>query len=84
MGSFTVSDDKNFYHCFGCGKSGDVFNYLMETENLSFIEALKKLAEQAGINTSKQNFVVDPKLINHFNLLIFLKKIPLFPFLMLQ
>ena len=67
--SFNISDDKGFYHCFGCGKNGDIFNYLMDTENLSFIEALKKLADQAGINTSKQNYFVDPKITNHFNLL---------------
>ena len=53
--SFNVSDDKGFYHCFGCGKNGDIFNYLMETENLSFVEALKTLADQAGINFSNQN-----------------------------
>ena len=41
----------------------------MDTENLSFIEALKKLADHAGINTSKQNYFVDPKITNHFNLL---------------
>ncbi len=67
--SFNVSDDKGFYHCFGCGKNGDLFNYLMETENLSFVEALKKLADQAGIKINKQNFFVDPKTTNHFNLL---------------
>ena len=67
--SFNISDDKGFYHCFGCGKNGDIFSYLMDTENLSFIEALKKLADQAGINTSKQNYFVDPKITNHFNLL---------------
>ncbi len=67
--SFNISDDKGFYHCFGCGKNGDVFNYIMETENLSFVEALKKLADQAGINTRKQNYFVDPKTTNHFNLL---------------
>ena len=67
--SFNISDDKGFYHCFGCGKNGDVFNYIMETENLSFVEALKKLADQAGINTGKQNYFVDPKTTNHFNLL---------------
>ena len=67
--SFNISDDKGFYHCFGCGKNGDVFNYIMETENLSFVEALKKLADQAGINTTKQNYFVDPKITNHFNLL---------------
>ena len=67
--SFNISDDKGFYHCFGCGKNGDIFNYLMETENLSFVEALKKLADQVGINASKQNYFVDPKITNHFNLL---------------
>ena len=67
--SFNISDDKGFYHCFGCGKNGDIFNYLMETENLSFLEALKKLADQAGINNSKQNYFVDPKVTNYFNLL---------------
>ena len=67
--SFNISDDKGFYHCFGCGKNGDIFSFLMETENLSFVEALKKLADQAGININKQNFFVDSKIINHFNLL---------------
>ena len=67
--SFNISDDKGFYHCFGCGKNGDIFNYLMETENLSFVEALKTLADQAGINFSNQNYFVDPKISNHFNLL---------------
>ena len=67
--SFNISDDKGFYHCFGCGKNGDIFSFLMETENLSFVEALKKLADQAGININKKNFFVDSKIINHFNLL---------------
>jgi DNA primase, catalytic core len=67
--SFNISDDKGFYHCFGCGKNGDIFSFLMETENLSFLEALKKLAEQAGINISKQNFFEDSKTTNHLNLL---------------
>ena len=67
--SFNISDEKGFYHCFGCGKNGDLFNYVMETENLSFLEALKRLADQAGISTSKQNYFVDPKVTNHLNLL---------------
>ncbi len=67
--SFNISDDKGFYHCFGCGKNGDIFNYLMETENLSFSEALKRLAYQAGINVSKENYFTDPKITSHFNLL---------------
>ena len=67
--SFNISDDKGFYHCFGCGKNGDIFNFLMETENLSFLEALKKLADQVGINISKQNYFEDPKTKNHLHLL---------------
>ena len=67
--SFNISDDKGFYHCFGCGKNGDLFNYVMETENLSFVEALKRLADQAGISLKKQNYFVDPKITNHLNLL---------------
>ena len=35
--SFTVNDDKGFFHCFGCGKGGSVFNFLMDIDNLSFI-----------------------------------------------
>ncbi len=67
--SFNISDDKGFYHCFGCGKNGDIFSYVMETENISFLEALKKLSDLAGINTSKQNFFLDPKITNSFKLL---------------
>lgn len=47
--SFTVSDEKNFYHCFGCGAHGDVIGYVMRTENLSFPEAIERLADEAGI-----------------------------------
>ena len=64
--SFNISDDKGFYHCFGCGKNGDIFNYLMDTENLSFKEALKKLADHAGINISKHNYFVDPQFLLRF------------------
>ena len=67
--SFNVSDDRGFYHCFGCGKNGDIFSFLMETENLSFVEALNKLADQAGINIGKQNFFIDSKTTNYINLL---------------
>lgn len=47
--SFYVSRDKGFYKCFGCGKAGDVFNFLIETENLTFPEAKRKLAERYGV-----------------------------------
>jgi DNA primase catalytic core len=47
--SFYVSREKGFYKCFGCGKSGDVFRFLMDTENMTFPEARKALAGRFGI-----------------------------------
>ena len=47
--SFTVSNDKNFYHCFGCGAHGDVIGYLMRVEGVSFPEAVERLAAEAGL-----------------------------------
>ena len=44
--SFTVDDEKQLYHCFGCGAGGDIYSLLMERENLTFPEALKHLAEK--------------------------------------
>ncbi len=47
--SFSVSPQKQIYYCFGCGAGGDVVSFLMEYENMSFPEALKSLADRAGI-----------------------------------
>jgi DNA primase len=47
--SFTVSADKQMYHCFGCSKGGNVFTFLMETDRVSFVEAVRSLAAKAGI-----------------------------------
>lgn len=47
--SFSVNEDKNFYHCFGCGAHGDVITFIMQTQHLSFIEAIEKLCNDAGI-----------------------------------
>ena len=47
--SFTVSPDMQMYHCFGCGKSGDVITFIQEIEGLSFVEAVDKLGELAGV-----------------------------------
>lgn len=47
--SFSVSPSKQIYHCFGCGVGGNVLNFVMEYEKLSFIEAVKQLAERANI-----------------------------------
>jgi DNA primase len=51
--SFTVNDQKGFYHCFSSGKHGDVFTFLMETEGLSFPEAVERLADEAGLELPK-------------------------------
>ena len=47
--SFSVSRQKQMYYCFGCGAGGNVFTFLMEYENFSFMEAVKFLADRAGI-----------------------------------
>ena len=46
--SFSVSPQKQFYYCFGCGASGNVIGFLMELENLSFPEAVEELARRYG------------------------------------
>jgi DNA primase len=48
--SFIVSPQKEIFHCFGCGEGGNVFNFLMKHEKVSFIEAVEKLAERVGIS----------------------------------
>jgi DNA primase len=47
--SFTVAQEKQIFHCFGCGAGGDVFRFLMLKNNMNFYEAVKFLAEQAGV-----------------------------------
>ena len=51
--SFSVSPSRQTYKCFGCGKGGNVFTFLMEYENMSFPEALEALAERAGMTLPK-------------------------------
>ncbi len=48
--SFSVDPQKGFWKCFGCGKGGDAFTFLMQLEHLTFPEALERLAERAGIH----------------------------------
>jgi DNA primase len=50
--SFTVSSEKQVFHCFGCAKGGNVFTFVMEFEKVSFTEAVRSLAEKAGITIS--------------------------------
>ena len=47
--SFSVSREKQIYHCFGCGKGGGVISFIMEIENLPFVEAVRFLAQRAGM-----------------------------------
>ena len=47
--SFTVSEDKQIFHCFGCGVGGNVFKFLMEYKSISFVEAVQEVAESVGI-----------------------------------
>ena len=51
--SFYVNDQKQFYHCFSSGKHGDIFSFVMETEGLSFPEAVERLAAEAGVTLPK-------------------------------
>ena len=52
--SFSVSPDKQIYHCFGCGKGGGVINFIMEIENLDFRDAVEFLARRAGMQMPEE------------------------------
>jgi DNA primase len=52
--SFTVSADKQFYHCFGCGAHGSAIGFLMDYEHMSFVEAVEDLAKRAGLAIPKE------------------------------
>ena len=54
--SFSVHATRQFYHCFGCGASGDVFSFVQKVENVSFPEAVRAVAEKLGVALPKQKF----------------------------
>jgi len=56
--SFMVSQEKQIFHCFGCGKGGDIFTFVQEMEGMEFPEALRLLAKKAGVKLKQQ----DPKI----------------------
>ena len=47
--SFSVNEEKGFYHCFGCGEHGDIISFTMKSQNINFVDAIKELADMAGI-----------------------------------
>ncbi len=57
--SFTVSADKQLYYCFGCGNGGTIINFVMQMENLDFVEAVKYLAEQSGLTVPEASGYAD-------------------------
>ena len=59
--SFSVSPDKQIFKCFGCGKGGNVFHFLMNAENISFVEAVQILAERVNIELPKNSGDEDEK-----------------------
>lgn len=59
--SFAVSESRQMYHCFGCGVSGNVYTFVMQYENYSFPEAVKMLAERAGVNLPEVEYSAEEK-----------------------
>ncbi len=57
--SFFINDEKNTYHCFGCGAGGSVFRFVMEMDKINFPEAVRKLGAKAGIAIEEQESEAD-------------------------
>jgi len=73
--SFSINEAKGFYHCFGCGESGDAIRFVMKMEGLSFVEAVKKLADQCGMTIEEKE---DPEAEKRARLLKLLAEIAQF------
>ncbi len=72
--SFTVSTDKQFYHCFGCGEHGTAVGFLMNYAHLSFVEAIEELAAHAGVDIPYEQQTFSPKSSDSDNLLNLLEQ----------
>lgn len=75
--SFSVSEEKQLYYCFGCGAGGNVITFVMQKENMTFVEALKYLAEREHIKLDKEYLSEEEMAKNHkrLQLLEILKKV---------
>lgn len=62
--SFNVVEDKQFYHCFGCGRSGDVFKFIEEYQGVTFMDAVQIVSEKAGIAIQNQVGPHQPTFVN--------------------
>lgn len=71
--SFSVAEDKQIFHCFGCGKGGNVFSFIQEIEGLSFPESVEKVADLANIsvslNLTNRPQVMSPKVLEESQLI---------------
>lgn len=73
--SFSVSPGKQMYYCFGCGKGGNVISFIMEYENFGFVDALKLLADRAGVALPEAEYSKeDKKRTDEKNLLLEIQK----------
>lgn len=73
--SMSVSKDKQIYTCFSCGATGNVFKFVMDYENISFLEAIKKIADIGGIKVSLGDLHFNKKNIKVLLFLPILKKV---------
>lgn len=73
--SFNINDTKGYYHCFGCGESGDAIKFVQKYEGLTFVEAVRKLAEQLGIKIEERE---DPEAGRRSRLLALLAELAAF------
>lgn len=73
--SFSISPDKGLFYCFGCQAGGDIFEFLMRIENLSFNEAAKKLAQRAGVEWKPQQEMTEEekKRALYYKIMLFAK-----------
>ena len=76
--SFYVNDAEGFYHCFGCGVNGDAISFLRESDGLDFIEAIRRLADMAGMVVPEEAPVDKQKIERRKTLLDALERTALF------